>query len=89
MTKKSPDPQIVFGHLLRRLRTERGLSQEALAFESGLSREFIAYIEGGKRKPTIVALLQLARGLNMSASAIIAELEKELGRETSPNKPIR
>ena len=82
------DPQVVFGHLIRRLRIERALSQEALAFESGLSREFIAYIEGGKRKPTIVALLQLARGLGMPAAAIIAELENELGTsELSRNVP--
>ena len=70
---------LVFGHILRRLRTQRGLSQESLAHKSGLSRGFVASIELGKRKPTIVSLLRLAHGLEMRPSQIIVELEKELG----------
>lgn len=70
---------MVFGHILRRLRMQRGLSQESLAYKSGLSRGFVASIELGKRKPTIVSLLRLAHGLEMRPSQIIVELEKELG----------
>ena len=75
----SENIQMVFGHILRRLRMQRGLSQENLAYKSGLSRGFVASIELGKRKPTIVSLLRLARGLEMKPSQIIVELEKELG----------
>lgn len=69
----------LFGNVLRRLRREKGLSQEALAFDSGLSRTYIAYLESGKYKPTLYSLVRLARGLRMKPSEIIQEFEKELG----------
>ena len=71
-------PEAAFGNVLRRLRNERQLSQEALAFESGLERTFIARIETGRRQPTIASLFKLANGLDVSASYIVAEVEKEL-----------
>ena len=78
MANHRKDPQLIFGDIIRRLRFDRNLSQEALAESSGLSRGFIAYIETGRRKPTIVSLLKLAHGLDVSAAMIIEELEKEL-----------
>ena len=68
-----------FGDILRRLRVERKLSQEDLAFHSGLSRTYIAYLESGKYKPTLESLIKLAQGLEMKPSEIIRELERELG----------
>ena len=71
-------PEAAFGNVLRRLRKEHQLSQEALAFESDLERTFIARIETGRRQPTIASLFKLAKGLDVSASYIVAEVEKEL-----------
>ena len=76
--EQNKDLQRHFGDVLRRLRSQRGLSQEALAFESGLSRTFIAYLEQGQYQPTLLSLVRIARGLEMKPSEILAEFEREL-----------
>lgn len=43
----------VFGHNVRRLRQERGLSIEALADEVGLAYTYVGQIERGRRNPTL------------------------------------
>jgi transcriptional regulator with XRE-family HTH domain len=53
------------GQRLRRLRLERGLSQRELASE-GVSYAYISRIEAGARRPSVKALRQLARKLEVS-----------------------
>jgi transcriptional regulator with XRE-family HTH domain len=43
----------IFGRNVRRLRKERGLSQEALADEVGLAPTYVGQIERGQRNPTL------------------------------------
>jgi CheY-like chemotaxis protein/DNA-binding XRE family transcriptional regulator len=64
-----------FGRAVRRLRNERGLSQEALALASRLDRVFISRIECGKKMPTLATIFQLAQGLNVSMERILREVE--------------
>lgn len=54
------------GQRLRRLRTERGLSQRELSVP-GVSYAYISRIEAGARRPSVKALRQLARKLGVSA----------------------
>ena len=54
------------GQRLRRLRSERGLSQRELS-EPGVSYAYISRIEGGARRPSVKALRMLARKLGVSA----------------------
>src|SRR4051794_3684053 len=54
------------GERLRRLRTERGLSQRELS-APGVSYAYISRIEAGARRPSVKALRQLARKLAVSA----------------------
>jgi len=42
-----------FGKNVRRLRKERGLSQEAVAHEVGLAVTYVGQIERGIRNPTL------------------------------------
>ena len=56
---------------LRRLRKEKGWSQEDLAFESGLHRTYISALERAKRNPTIEILDRLANSLKVSAHELI------------------
>ncbi|WP_103536027.1 helix-turn-helix domain-containing protein [Streptomyces sp. SM11] len=56
-----------FGRRLRQLRTERGLSQAALAGE-GMSTGYLSRLESGARQPTDRAVAHLAGQLGISPS---------------------
>jgi len=64
-----------FGVVLRELRQERGLSQEALAFESGLNRQFISLLELGQRSPSLTTVYKVAGGLGIKGSELLAAME--------------
>jgi transcriptional regulator with XRE-family HTH domain len=59
------------GRNVRRLRQQRGISQEALAFESGLHRTYISGVERGVRNPTVVVLGQIAAALKVSPARLL------------------
>jgi len=56
---------------LRRLRQDKGLSQEQFAFEARIHRTYISDLERGARNPTIMILEKLAKALGVSASELI------------------
>jgi transcriptional regulator with XRE-family HTH domain len=56
---------------LRRLRTEKGLSQEQFAFESRVHRTYISDLERGARNPTITVIEKLANALNVKAGRLL------------------
>jgi transcriptional regulator with XRE-family HTH domain len=49
---------------IRRLRLERGLSQEALAVDAGIDRTYVSRLERGLENPTVSVLEKLARALS-------------------------
>jgi transcriptional regulator with XRE-family HTH domain len=75
--KKKLSPGVAFGRVLRELRQERGLSQEALALEADLQRNYISLIERGINQPTITTIFKLAAALEVRPSEIVARVENE------------
>ena len=71
--KPSPDLAPVVGANLRRLRTERALSLEALAKLSGVSRAMLGQIELGQSAPTINVLWKIARALDLPFAALLSQ----------------
>lgn len=61
----------VIGTNLRRLRTKRGLSLEALAKQAGVSRAMIGQIEGGRSMPTIGLLWKITRALGIPFATLM------------------
>jgi transcriptional regulator with XRE-family HTH domain len=49
---------------LRRLRVERGLSQENLAVDAGIDRTYVSRLERGLENPTVGILEQLSAALD-------------------------
>lgn len=66
---------------LKRLRAERGWSQEQLAHEAGLHRTFIAHVERKMRNISIDNIDRLAVALGVTSSLLLAEGEPVLNLE--------
>ena len=60
---------------LRRLRVERGLSQERLAADSGVDRAYVGSIERQSENPTIDVLDKLAQALLVEASELLVTVD--------------
>lgn len=70
--------EIIFGQQLRKIREDRKLSQEELAFRSKLDRTYISLLERGKRRPTLNTIFALAAQLGIAPSEIVRSVEAEL-----------
>ncbi len=57
---------IQFGKHLNKLRQEKGITQEDLAYNSGISLSQIARIETGKINPTLCTLIEIAKKLKVN-----------------------
>ena len=64
-----------FPDVLRKVRTDKGLSQEELADLAGLHRTYISQIERGLKSPSLRSLEQIAEGLGMSVSELLRKAE--------------
>jgi len=62
--------------MLRKLREQRGLSQEQLAFETGIHRTFVSQLERGLKTPSLATLFKLAAALEIDASQMVQQLER-------------
>jgi tetratricopeptide (TPR) repeat protein len=69
------DPK-AFGHRLRRLRGEAGLSQRELAFP-GCSSAYISRIESGERVPSLQVIHEFARRLRISPVFLATGVEDD------------
>lgn len=58
---------------LRRLREQKGWSQEKFAFEANIHRTYVSDIERGARNPTITVVEKLAVPLGVTASELLSE----------------
>jgi transcriptional regulator with XRE-family HTH domain len=65
--------QSLVGWNLRRLRVERGISQDDLAYAADVERAYVGRLEQGVRNPTIVTLERLAKAMDIHVSALFRE----------------
>jgi transcriptional regulator with XRE-family HTH domain len=61
---------VSLGSTIRALRTERNVSQEALAYEASLDRSYMGGIERGEHNITVLNLMKVAVQLDMKMSEL-------------------
>ncbi|QVK21118.1 helix-turn-helix transcriptional regulator [Mycoplasmatota bacterium] len=57
-----------FGKKIRKLRLDRNMSQEELAYESGLHRTYIGSVERAEKNLTIKNVFKIAEALGINPS---------------------
>lgn len=62
---------IAFGQRLRKIRQERSLSLESLAYEAEMELSQIYRIEKGKINPTLTTLNAIAKALNINLKELL------------------
>lgn len=65
------DIRILFGQKLRKLRLERGLTQEGLAELADMHFTYVGQIERGLRNPSLINLFRLAKALKISSDKLL------------------
>ena len=62
-----------FGYTLRRLREQRGYSQEELAERAGLHRNYVGGVERGERNVGLENIVRLAAALSVRPAELFAD----------------
>jgi transcriptional regulator with XRE-family HTH domain len=65
------DVTVRFGHKLREIRLQRGISQEELAERAGLHRTYVSSVERGERNISLVNIENLARALGVTLAELM------------------
>jgi transcriptional regulator with XRE-family HTH domain len=78
-----------FARVLMTLREERRITQEALAFESGYHPKYISLLERGKNSPSLTAILEIAKALDITGAELIQRVENLLPRNRRRRRDAR
>ena len=66
----------MIGEELRKARLKAGMTQEKLGFKADLDRTYISQLENDRKSPTVEVLFRLCDAMSISASRLIARVEK-------------
>ena len=76
-----PNAITLFGKQVRRLRIERGLSQEQLAELSDIHRNQIGHVERAEIKLSFDAVIRLAAGLKVKPEELFKLIPRQTGTD--------
>ena len=74
------------GQRIRELRAKRGYSQEEFADRCGVHRTFMGTIERGESNLSFQNLVKVARGLEITLSQLLSDVEKRAQELTLPER---
>lgn len=75
-----------FGEVLRRLRSAKGLSQEALGFRAGLHRTYVSQLERGLKSPSLRTIEKIAHVLEVDLADLMRQLQ-QVRASVPPKRP--
>lgn len=78
---KGLNPEEAFGDVLRAVRRERKLSQEALALDAGIERNYVSLLELGKSSASIRMLFKLCTALEIAPTSFVRRVEARLKQD--------
>jgi transcriptional regulator with XRE-family HTH domain len=67
------DWKALLGRNVRRLRQQRGLTQEELAFEAEIDLTYMGGIERGRRNPSLLVMARIADALSVPLPKLLSE----------------
>lgn len=67
------DWKAIVGRNVRRLRQQKKLTQEEVAFEAKIDLTYMGGIERGKRNPSLLVMARIAKALGAPLTALIAD----------------
>jgi transcriptional regulator with XRE-family HTH domain len=65
--------QAILGKNVRRLRQQRAMSQEQLAFDAEIDLTYLGGIERGKRNPSLLVMARIAEALSVNLTKLLSE----------------
>jgi len=66
---------VALGRQIRKVRRERGISQEDFAHEAGISRAYYGGVERGERNLSALNLMRIAAALGVEVGALFPQRE--------------
>lgn len=60
---------------LKKIRKQKNLNQQKVAFDLNISRESLSYYENGKREPSLALLVDMSKYFNVSINYLITGIE--------------
>jgi transcriptional regulator with XRE-family HTH domain len=63
----------IVGKNVRKIRQQRGMTQEKLAFEAEIDLTYVGGIERGKRNPSLMVLARIAQALSTPLVRLLSE----------------
>lgn len=70
--------KISVGRVVRRLRRERGLSQEVFSGLAGIARSHLAMIETGTKQPNFETIWKIALALEIAPHELVSLIEADV-----------
>jgi transcriptional regulator with XRE-family HTH domain len=73
---------------MRAIRIRKSMSQLELSLEANLSQSFLACVESGKKQPSVMTLLRIAKALKVNPSLFFLEEGNASWEENPPRDEI-
>jgi transcriptional regulator with XRE-family HTH domain len=67
------DWRATLGRNVRKIRQQRRMTQEKLAFEAEIDLTYVGGIERGKRNPSLLVMARIAEALSVPLAKLISE----------------